>query len=507
MLRLCSLLLCSVAVSVPRAGAAADGPSVSGSWVGSYSLSGPGSVTASFTKRTAIVALGVGHANAQPVTLSVRGSRIRFRLPGRPTPLTFSGRLAGGAIRGTVSQGGASGRFRLHRGSSAAMVSRGYYSSAGRTLAVVDDPFGPERLVDLDTGEVHALFPSGGAFQIGSGFATRDPVSGSARFAYATSSIRGAPATRLPIRQLEVRFPSAGAVISGTLTLPTGSGPHPAVAFVTGSGPTQRAYLPDLAALLVRSGVAVLAYDKRGVGQSTGRYPGEQATSSTIDVLARDAEAAARFLAAQPEIDLARVGLAGHSQAGWIMPLAATREPAIRFLVVFSGPTVTVEQSDYYQSLSGAGVTPQQLSDDEIDARVVAAGPGGVDPLPWISSLHVPVLWLYGGLDMHIPTRLSIKRLEPLLHQNGHDFTIDTYPKANHALVDTLTGLTSEMLKSDTFAPGLFPDVRAWLRLYAGPQRWCVSSGSCSVESASSRRSLLRYRSVPRRLNRRRLCC
>jgi dienelactone hydrolase len=327
----------------------------------------------------------------------------------------------------------------------------------------VDDPYGPARLVDLDSGAVNGLYPAGKAFAIGSGFATRAPVRGTARFSIADADVAGVRAARQATRQLEVRFPSGNATLSGTLTLPSGSGPHPAVAFVQGSGYTTRAYLPDLYALLVHNGVAVLSYDKRGTGQSGGNYPGESPTAQAIDVLARDAGAAVRFLDRQPEIDRARVGLAGHSQAGWIMPLAASRDVAIRFLVVFSGPTVTADENDLYQDLAGQGEQPQQLSDEEIDSRVLDRGPGGVDPMPWIRKLRIPALWLYGGLDKHIPPRLSVRRLEPVAHEAQRDFSIEVFPNANHALVETKTGLTSEMLRSDRFAPGLFAKVAAWL--------------------------------------------
>jgi pimeloyl-ACP methyl ester carboxylesterase len=250
------------------------------------------------------------------------------------------------------------------------------------------------------------------------------------------------------------------------LTLPGGAGRHAAVAFVHGSGPTPRAYLPDLQALLVRNGVAVLAYDKRGIGQSGGRYPGESPTADAIDVLAEDAAAAVRFLAARPEIDPERVGLAGHSQAGRIMPLAASKERAIRDLIVVSGPAVTADENETYQNLAGSGATSQQLSDAEIDAEVLRRGPGGVDPIPWIRQFAIPAIWLYGGLDKIIPDRLSVRRLQPIAREPGRDFTIDVFPRANHALVETQTGLTAEMLRSDRFAPGLFPRVASWLRAH-----------------------------------------
>jgi dienelactone hydrolase len=358
------------------------------------------------------------------------------------------------------------GNLAVRRGQGRELIAAGLYLAGGRNFAVVDDPYGPPRLDDLDSGGLNGLYPAGSSFAIGSGWATRAPTRGTATFSSRTAVIAGAQATRVATRQLEVRFPSAGATLSGTLTLPPGSGRHAAVAFVTGSGPTWRAYLPDLQALLVRNGIAVLAYDKRGIGQSGGTYPGESPTSSTIDLLARDAEAAVRFLVLQPEIDPARVGLAGHSQAGWIMPLAASREAAVHFLVSFACPTVTADESDLYQDLTGQGERPQQLSNEEIDAEVLARGPSGVDPMPWIRLLHIPAVWLYGSLDMHIPTRLSVRRLEPVAHEAGRDFEIKTYPNANHALVETQTGLTSEMLRSDRFAPNLFRDVGAWLRTH-----------------------------------------
>jgi hypothetical protein len=336
----------------------------------------------------------------------------------------------------------------------------------GGELAVVADPYGPPRLVDLAAGRMHALYRAGKAFTIGSGFATPTPVRGRARFGPRGAAIAGRRVPLLPLRSIPVRFRSDGATLAGTLMVPPGGGRRAGAVYVTGSGPTTREYLPELQALLLHDGVAVLAYDKRGVGASGGSYPGESPTEPTIDQLARDAAAAARFLATRPEIDPDRVGIAGHSQAGWIMPLAATREPAIRFLVSFSGPAVTADENDLYQTLAGEGEQPQRLSDAEVDARVERAGPGGVDPIPWISALRIPALWLYGALDHIVPPRLSAKRLAPLVAEPGRDFTVATFARANHALVETKTGLTSEMLRSDRYARGLFPRVGAWLRAH-----------------------------------------
>jgi dienelactone hydrolase len=73
------------------------------------------------------------------------------------------------------------------------------------------------------------------------------------------------------------------------------------------------------------------------------------------------------------------------------------------------------------------------------------------------------VLWAYGGRDEHIPSRLSELRLSPIAAEPDRRFTIETFPHANHALVETQTGLTAEMLRSNTFAPGLFARIGDWI--------------------------------------------
>ena len=437
-----------------------------GSWVGTYTLGGPGQIALDIGGGRASVALGYGHADLQTVPASIAGSRVRFWLPGRPGSMVFDAKVVGGKLVGTVAQGNARGAFTAKPGAGTALRARGYYGSGKETLAVVDDPYGPARIVDIVSGAVRALYPAGNAFAIGSGFAARTPTTGMAQFGPTSGRIEGRQLTRWRHRQFEVRFRSGDAMLSGTLTLPDGPGPHAAVAYVLGSGSTQRAYLPDIDAMLVDKGVAVLAFDKRGIGQSGGYYPGESPTAPTIDILARDAAAAVRFLAAQPEIDPARLGLAGHSQAGWIMPLAATREPAVRFILALSGPAVTADEVDLFQNTTGRGERHSGKTLEEIEREVLAAGPSGVDPMPWIRKLRIPSLWVYGGLDQHVPARLCVRLLQPLADQPGRDLSILVYPNANHALVETTTGLTSEMLRSDTFAPGLFAAIGDWLKAH-----------------------------------------
>jgi pimeloyl-ACP methyl ester carboxylesterase len=265
---------------------------------------------------------------------------------------------------------------------------------------------------------------------------------------------------RVPLRQEEVRV----GALAGTLTLPPGEGPFPAAVWLHGSGVQTRAEAQVFALFCALHGIAVLAYDKRGVGQSIGVYPGERATESTVDVLARDGQAAARFLAAQPEVDPKRVGLIGDSQAGWLIALAAAREPAVRWAVALAGPAVDVGRTDLWGELAGKGETEPSGSFADIEARVRATAPSGFDPRPFLARLAIPVLWVYGDSDRNVPTTLSVEALEQL--RGAHDFSWTILP-TTHTLLDLPSGLNRDIASSRGFARGLFAALGDWLQARA----------------------------------------
>ena len=137
-------------------------PAASGSWVGRYTLGGGDDIAVTLSGRQALVALGAGHADLQAVPLSTAGGRIRFQLPGRPAAVVFDGAIANGRLAGTVARAPSAARSRRDPGAAPA------WSRVGSTVreadqAVVDDPYGPARLVDLDSGKVRALYASGPA--------------------------------------------------------------------------------------------------------------------------------------------------------------------------------------------------------------------------------------------------------------------------------------------------------------------------------------------------------
>jgi pimeloyl-ACP methyl ester carboxylesterase len=435
-------------------------------WSGTYRLPAsaePVRIAVALGGHTATVALGPGHSGRTVVKATVSSGRLHFSLPGLPKNVVFDGRLAGAHLTGNVSQGALRGTFRLSRARDTHLPAYGLYrSSAGDAVAIVEPGSGfPTWLVELPSGDIHGLSPSlttvGGRAGDRSGDGTLAVAPTAIAWARDGATTRYA---RVSVRQREVRV---GAV-AATLTLPPGSGPFPAVAMVHGSGRQAREEFQVFAAYCTLLGVAVIADDKRGIGQSSGRYPGERATPSTIDVLARDAQADVRFLGTLEQIDRTRVGLLGDSQAGWIIALAAAREHAVHWAVPLVGPTVSVDESDRWAELAGKGARPPTGTEAERTAKVRAAGRGGFDPEPSLRKLTIPVHWIFADDDRNIPTQLSIERLQQL--QPGHEFSWSVV-HATHTLLELPSGLNADIARSRGFATTLYPEVGRFLRAHA----------------------------------------
>jgi hypothetical protein len=429
-------------------------------WTGTYRLprsAEPVAIVVRVSGSDATVSLGRGHSYTQHVTVRIRGRRIRFALPGSPADVVFAGALGSGHLKGTVVQGTRKGSFSLRRGRHRIVELLGAYRAAGGREAAITEASGLSPfLTEFPSGATHGIGPS---LSVGRRLGDKR---GYGRLAMHASGFtwRGTRYTRVPVRQREIRV----GVDAATLSLPAGKGPFPAVAMVHGSGPSTRDEFDVFTAWLLLHGVATLADDKRGSGQSGGVYPGGKAIPSTLDLLARDAQAEVAFLRGVPRVDGSRIGLWGDSQGGWISVLAASRDSTVHWLIENSGPTVSVGEADYWASLAGESLEPPSGTFPQMLEEVEAQGPSGFDPVPYLGSLAIPGLWMFGSDDRNIPTELCVQRLGQV--KAGHDFSWNVLPTAHTPLV-LPSGLLSSLPRSPGFDPHFFPDLSAWLRAYA----------------------------------------
>lgn len=186
------------------------------------------------------------------------------------------------------------------------------------------------------------------------------------------TAIGGAAVAAAPTSE-EVSFESGDLTLVGTLTLPAGEGPFPAIVTIAGSGPQNRdseilgvpGYRPfaQLAAGLTEQGVAVLRFDERGVGASEG--DNQVATSAD---LAGDVEAAVDFLRARDDVDPVRIGLLGHSEGGMIAAMIAARDPDIGFVIALAPPVADALEGLVLQerSLLEAAGAPAEIVAEQV---------------------------------------------------------------------------------------------------------------------------------------------
>jgi uncharacterized protein len=445
-------------VGAPRRARAAARPAVI-AWTGTYALpaaASPVAIDVRVQGTTAVVSLGPGHAATQRVSVTLRGKRVRFVLPGSPQNVVFDGIVHGKSLAGGVRQGALRGTFSMRRGATKVVELLGVYrSSAGAGVAVTEADGLSPTLIEFRSGAVHGV---GASLTVGERLG--DTRGNGAIVTDATGfTWKGTHYARLALRQREVRL----GVDAATLTLPPGAGPFPAVAMVHGAGPRTRDEFDIFTAYLALNGIAVLADDKRGVGESRGAYPGDAASAANIDLLARDVQREVAFLATVPQIDKKRIGLFGDSQAGWIAPLAASRVARVHWLVLNSAPTVSVGETDDWAALAGESESPPVGTRAQMLAQVRKDGPSGPDAGPWLRKLAIPALWMFGSDDRNVPTELCVERLQAL--KPGHDFSWVVLPTAHTPLV-LPTGLLSSLPRSPGFDPGFFPALGSWLRTH-----------------------------------------
>jgi dienelactone hydrolase len=263
-----------------------------------------------------------------------------------------------------------------------------------------------------------------------------------------------------PYTAADVTVPTpAGHTLAGTLTMPKGAaGPVPAVVLITGSGPQDRdngmplipdyAFFRQVADSLSRRGMAVLRMDDRGVGGSGGATP-----DVTTEHFADDVRAAVAWLRARPDIDAARIALAGHSEGGLIAPMVAADDARIAAVVLLAAPSWSgrrISDMQLRDVLAAQGTTGAAL--DSVLAAAYAdrdAAAAGVpwirwflehDPLPVARRVRVPVLVLQGATDRQV-TAEQAEELGAAVRAGGNgDVTVRVFPALNHLFLPDAEG-------------------------------------------------------------------
>jgi dienelactone hydrolase len=298
---------------------------------------------------------------------------------------------------------------------------------------------------------------------------------------------RRAPRVR-PYEQEPVKFSNGDVRLAGVLLLPPGPGPRPALVFVHGSGPGTRGQYPAEADWFARHGIAVLAFDKRGAGESGGDW-----RLADFDELAGDVLAAVGHLRSDSRIRRDKIGLWGVSQAGWIIPLAASRSEDVAFIVPISGGAVTPAEQELWrqrQNLEFLRV-PERFID--LERKVAALGYDwerenrlGRMPVPQpfaddklnmfhdapavLRRVRQPVLAIFGGLDTLTPPRESAAIWADALRRRGNDdYSVRLFPRGTHGLEEGgKTGSPLELLPELRRVPGYFDTMVKWVHHHAG---------------------------------------
>lgn len=237
------------------------------------------------------------------------------------------------------------------------------------------------------------------------------------------------------IKTENVTFESEGIKLAGTIYSP--KNPNSAIVIIHGSDQVPR--MTKFAERLAQSDILVLTYDKRGVGESGGIYAGPEVGTNNISIenlnlLAKDASAAVNVIH-KTNKDLS-IGLIGASQAGWIIPIVANKNPLIEFMVLLSSPTITTLEQLRFQFYTN-GRTEFWANHTEEDAREhIKNDPDkyqfkATDPKENLKTLSIPGLWIFGEKDIQIPVKMCIEHLNALKLENK-PFEYVLFPSLGH---------------------------------------------------------------------------
>ncbi len=292
----------------------------------------------------------------------------------------------------------------------------------------------------------------------------------------------------------EVSVGAEGHPLGGTLAMPKGKGPFPAVVLVHGSGPNDREetigpnhVFTDIARGLAAQGIAVLRYEKRTRARPQDYKDGIiTIDSETTD----DAVAAVKALATTPGIDPKRVFVFGHSLGAMVAPRIAQRAGNVAGVIELSGPSrklvdIIPYQQRYMAKLQGKSDDPQALAGIAKAESDIAAIRGNakpddtalgmrvdywrsvdaIDPIADNKALRVPTLLLHGDRDFQVPME-DWTALQQAFTGNKR-FTMKLYPSLNHlGIAGSGTPSMAEYAQPGHVDAQLINDAAAWIKAH-----------------------------------------
>lgn len=322
----------------------------------------------------------------------------------------------------------------------------------------------------------------------------------------------------------EVRYGNSEISLSGTLTLPSPTGPFPAVILIHGSSPLDRdetilGHKPFLVLSdhFTRHGIAVLRFDKRGVGKSTGNY-----NNATTEDFCDDVAKGVEYLKSRPEIIRNQIGLVGHSEGGVVAPMLAAKSNDVAFIVLMAGTGVNgeeilCEQGKLLHRAAGVdeemiavdtqvrkiftGIVKKETNRDVAKKQIHEAlakflsgltesqktwikihsvvtedfikrfnSPWGhfhfsYEPTTALRRITIPMLVLNGELDLVVSPKQNLPLIDEALKEAGNkDYTIIELPKLNHAFQTCVIGSWAEYEQIDeTIAPSALNIMTDWI--------------------------------------------
>lgn len=317
-----------------------------------------------------------------------------------------------------------------------------------------------------------------------------------------------------PYTEQAVEFHNGEACLAGVLCLPQSPPPYPAVVFIHGSGPARRDGLtmfPPLWAAFAQRGIASLAWDKPGLGESRGDWRFQTALDR-----AQESLAAIQFLRQRPELDASKIGFWGSSQAGWIMPMAYALSPASVAFIIANSVAIDGEKQEAFRvahQLPADGYSQRdaeqalaftelrfEFAHRDMSYALYAKLQKLVEDQPWLNEVFgmgrqeyegfkhslqpdphhrpvveyleqiaCPMLIVFGERDTLVDIHESIGVYTEALRTAGnHDVTIKVFPAADHCLFSSQTGGMKEMRRMweatvKGFAPGYLDTLAEWI--------------------------------------------